>query len=343
MKKEMNRKNAPPALMALFAAAVLSACAGTPPPQWAESLEAAFPADRYIAVRGASGSRETVKEAALRELSLYFRTQVSSRTELAESYREQDGAASQSLQLEQQTLIQTETELFAVRYTDPWQNPAAGTWEAAAYIDRAEAWTIFEPRLSSRAMPFMALFRAAEGDGEPLRRFFRYKAAAASVAALPAYLDFAQTLHPLRAAAFAPARAATAALPQRINQAKFDASVYVDCPVDLDGGVAAALTSALSAEGLPVTKDRAAASAVCQALVDEGMEKREAGAFYTPVLTIVITGRTGAALFSLTLTAPRQSAVNPDIARRRAYTALAGDIQNKLPLNKQEEIYEQAD
>jgi TolB-like protein len=31
MKKEMNRKNAPLALMALFAAAALSACAGTPP------------------------------------------------------------------------------------------------------------------------------------------------------------------------------------------------------------------------------------------------------------------------------------------------------------------------
>jgi hypothetical protein len=328
----MSRRILPgPVLAALIATALFAACAGTPAPQWAESLEAAFPNNRYIAVRGTSAGRETAKEAALRELSLYFQTQVSSRTELTESYNEQNGASSQSVELEQQTLVQTETELFAVRYTDPWRNPSANSWEAAAYIDRNEAWALFEPRLGSKTAPFMAVFEAAEEDGEPLRRFFRYRAAQnLDLAALIVYLDFARILHPARAAAFSPARDAIAALPQRMNQAKFDASVYVDCPVDMDGVTLAALTGALSAEGLPVTKDRAAASAVCHALVDEGMEKREAGTFYNPALTISITGKTGGALFSLTIKAPRQSAVNPDIARRRAYTALAGEIQNKF-------------
>jgi hypothetical protein len=107
-------------------------------------LEAVFPGGVYIAVRGTSGSRETVGQAALNALSLYFQSQVSSRTDLAESYREEDGAVSQSVQLEQQTVVQTETELFAVRYTDPWRN-AGGLWEMTAYIDRNEAWALFEP------------------------------------------------------------------------------------------------------------------------------------------------------------------------------------------------------
>jgi hypothetical protein len=321
-------------------AALLAACAETPrpvpsgeilPPAWMGDLEAAFPGGRYIAVRGTSGSRETVNQAALNALSAYFQVQVSSRTDIAESYTEEDGAVSQSLRLEQETVARTETELFAVRYTDPWQNPIGGTWETVVYIDRDEAWAIFEPRLSSRTAPFMALYQAAEADTESLRRFFRYKAAGDfDTAALTAYLDFARTLNPGRAAEFAPVREALAAFLSRMNQARFDASVYIDCPADMDGLTAAALTGALSAEGLPVTKDQTVASAVCLAQVDEGQEKREGGVFYTPELTITINGKAGTPLFSMTLKVPRQSATNPDIARRRAYTALAGEIISKF-------------
>jgi hypothetical protein len=313
-----------------------AACAGTPPPPpWVEDREAAFPQDRYIAVRGASGDRGTVREAALRELSRYFQTQVSSETSLTETFIEtfteaaagENGVSSQATRLDQHTLIQTETELFAVRYTDPWRNPALQMWEMIAYIDRNEAWAVFAPRLTSQTAPFMTVFDAAEADPEPMRRFFRYRSAAAAAANLPAYLDFAETLDSARAAAFAPVRAAIAALPQRLNQAKAEASLFVDCSVDLEGIILTALTQALGAEGFPVSKDRASASAVCLATVTEGMDKREAGTFYSPVLTVGITGKTGTALVSMTVNAPRQSAVNPEIARRRAYTALAGEIQ----------------
>ncbi|MDR1374988.1 MAG: hypothetical protein LBJ24_08460 [Treponema sp.] len=315
-------------------AALLAACAGTPesvpPPPWADNPETVFPGGKYIAVRGTSGSRETVNQAALSALSAYFQVQVSNRTDIAELYTEEDGEASQSLRFEQQTLVRTETELFAVRYTDPWQNFAAGTWETIAYIDRNEAWTIFEPRLASGTAPFMEMFRVAENDSEPLRRFFRYRAAwNFDPAALAAYLDFAQALNPGRAAAFSPARGAIAALPRRMDQARFEASFYIDCPVDMDGVVEAALAGVLSAEGFPVTKDRAAAGAVCLASVDEGLERREGGTFYTPALTVNIQGKADP-LFSMNIQAPRQSATNPDIARRRAYAALAGEIPAKF-------------
>jgi hypothetical protein len=319
-------------------AVLLIACAGTPAPVWTENLEAAFPGSQYIAVRGTSGNRETVEQAALAALSAYFQTQVSSRTDLEESYAEENGAISQSLRLEQQTLVRTETELFAVRYTDPWQNPA-GVWEMAAYIDRNEAWTLFEPRLAAKTASFMALFGAAEADAEPLRRFFRYRAALnADIAALTAYLNFAGVLNPQQAAAFRPVREAAAVLPQRLNQAKFEASLFVDCPVDMDGMTVTALTAVLSAEGFPVTQDRNGA-AICSAVVDEGAEQREGGTFYNMQLTLAITGTLGVPLFSMTIEAPRQSATNPVIARRRAYTALAGAIQAQFHSEFEKQLF----
>ncbi|MDR0411728.1 MAG: hypothetical protein LBH75_07125, partial [Treponema sp.] len=319
-----------PVLLAVSAILVCGSCAGTPAntqaPAWVESVESVFPADAYIAVRGTSRSRENLEQDALRSLSLYFETQVSSRSELAESYVEQDGAATQRVSLDQQTLVQTETRLFAVRYAEPWLNPATKTWETAAYIDRAEAWAIFEPRLASQTAPFMALYQAAEADAEPMRRYLCYRGAAAR-ADLSAYLDFAQTLNPARAGAFSPVRDALGALAQRLNQARLEASVYIDCPVDLNGAIRAALTKALSAEGFPVTGDRDAAGAVCSATVNEGAERREVGTFYNPELVLIISDKTGNALASMTLKGPRQSAIGPDIARRRGYTALAAEVE----------------
>jgi hypothetical protein len=280
-----------------------------------------------------------VEQAALNALSAYFQVQVTSRAELAESYAEENGAASQSLRLDLQTLALTETELFAVRYTDPWQNPNTGAWEIAAYMDRNEAWDLFEPRLVSSTAPFMAMFQAAEADTEPLRRFFRYRTARDfDPSGLTAYLNFARLLSPDRAAGFSAVGKAIAELPQRLDKARFEAALFVDCPVDLDGLIATALTAALSAQGFPVTGDRNAAAAVCRASLEEGQEKREGGMFYTPKLTVMIAGSSGDPLVSMIIQGPRQSAINPDLAKRRAYTALAGAIPAQFTTEFEKQI-----
>jgi hypothetical protein len=51
----------------------------------------------------------------------------------------------------------------------------------------------------------------------------------------------------------------------------------------------------------------------------------DSGAFYNPSLTGTVSGSTGA-VFSFTAKAPRQSAINPEVGRRRAYAALAAAL-----------------
>ena len=96
----------------------------------------------------------------------------------------------------------------------------------------------------------------------------------------------------------------------------------------MDGLVATALTQVLSAEGFPVTQNRASASAVCTASVDDGLQNLHAVTFYTPAVRVTISGKSsGVPLFSCTIRTPERSgAVNPDVAKRRGYTALAEEI-----------------
>jgi hypothetical protein len=56
------------------------------------------------------------------------------------------------------------------------------------------------------------------------------------------------------------------------------------------------------------------------------MQKRDLGIFYFPSLQAVFTGSSGT-LFTYNASAERASAVTPDVAKRRAYTALAEQVQ----------------
>jgi hypothetical protein len=217
----------------------------------------------------------------------------------------------------------------AVRYAeDPYQNPASGAWETVGYIDREEAWTLYEPEAAKARDSFLALSGAADAEPEAFMRALRYSAAAAygEGAAFNAVRGFAQVLYPAKAGAlFAEADAARSALPERIYSARQAAAVFIDCPDDLDGLIATAAAKAFGAEGFPVEQNRRAASCVCLIRVDAGAQQMESGTVYNPALTGTVNGK-GGALFSFTAKAPRQGAINPEVGRRRAYTALAAAL-----------------
>jgi hypothetical protein len=322
-----------------FALCTIVSCAGTPPPQWAENLEAAFPGDRYIAVPGSSGSRKTAAQAAQTALSFYFQTQVSSRTDLAESYREQDGAVSQSVQLKQQMLVQTVTDLHNVRYTDPWRNPATGLWETAAYIDREEAWQAYSPQAKKAADTFVQLFYGARDEvADPFTRALRFGKAEAYAAGeeFVTARSFAQILHPVKAAAlFEEADGVRPILPREAVNARQNARIYLECPLDFNGLIRNAATTAFRDAGFTAAAESRGAAVKCLIHVDINPMPRPpgTGTFYLPKLSGEVTSLTGtkAAVFSFTAQAELQSAIDPDLARSRAFTALAQALRDTLP------------
>jgi hypothetical protein len=329
----------PSIFLTLYAALSAASCvtAGVPPPEWAASPAAitrVYPDSAYIARVGRGKTREAAEVNGAAEIARFFTSQISVESSYRLTERYENGRGGETLETEDTAFVTSEINLFGIRYAhDPFYNKVEKEWRTVAYIDRAEAWDVYALRFQKHSAAFHALYEAAEGEANPFKKVLVLQVARnyARSAEFEAALALGQMLHPLRMnTAFAPVRAEIAALPRQINEAKTEASIFVDCPVDLDGAIRAALTGAISGESFPVSKDRATASAVCFASVDEGLEKRDAGTFYTPVLTVSITGKTGAALFSMTINAPRKSAVNPDIARRRAYTALAGEIQTQF-------------
>jgi hypothetical protein len=333
-------------------AALLAACAGTPQntdtPAWARNVEAVYPRSAYIARRGEGVTRQEAELAALNGISFYFESEISSEIIAEESFSQsgtgQDSRTSAESRIETSTLVRSQTRLMAVRYADPpWVNPTSGAWETVAFIDREEAWTLYEPEAAKARDTLLALSGAAEAEGEAFLRALRFNAAAAYGESpdFNAVRGFAQILHPARAGIlFAEADALRSALPERSYSARQGAAIFIDCPNDLDGLISTAMTAALGAQGFPVEQGRGPASCVCQIRVDLGIQRLESGAFYNPSLTGTVSGRAGT-VFSFTAQAPRQSAINSEVGRRRAYTALAAALGEAFSgeLNRRQASY----
>jgi hypothetical protein len=220
-------------------------------------------------------------------------------------------------------------ELFTLRYTTAWFNKLDKKWEVVAYIDRDEALTVYEPDYNRQLDAFHELYAAAERERGQFRKALQFVAAGAYTRGedFVKAEKFGRILHPQRMnASFSEIRAEIAAIPEKIDEAKRNASVFIDCPGDFETLVTNAFSRALSAEGFPVATNRNSADVVCAVSIDEGRQERELGIFYYPSLQAVFTDPSGSRFAFNVDDAGRASAVTPDVAKRRAYTALAEKV-----------------
>jgi hypothetical protein len=226
---------------------------------------------------------------------------------------------------------------MTTRYaSDPWYDPKTKIWETVAYIKRDEGWEVYEPNIKRQSDALLAIIQAADADAdagvEPFNAFLRYGNAFAyeNSVEYSGTRAFAQVLYPAKAAAlFAEADAALGELTQKQLAVRERSRMFVSCPVDYNGIVYQATVRAIGASGFAVEQNRNLANTQCLIQVEEGEQRRDAGIFYYPVLTGTIGGKNGAP-FSFKIQADRQGAINPDIAKRRAYDALAGALENSF-------------
>jgi hypothetical protein len=316
--------------------ALFFSCASQPaaPAPWDASPSAirqAFPDSEYIAQRGRGATRAAAEAQAAAELARFISSQISA----GRGYQITTNNAEENIATRDEAYVKTQINLFGIRYADDaYYRKDLREWRTVAWIERDEAWTVYEPGFRRQAVSFNELYDAAQNERDPFKKALRFIAAeryARSDEFQNASL-FGQILNPQRMnVEFASVRANAAAIPQKLDEAKRNASVYIDCPADFESLLSNAFASRFSALGFPVSGARNAAAAVCRVTVDEGMQKRDLGTFYFPKLQAVITGTSGT-LFTFSAEGGQASAVTPDVAKRRAYQSLADAVNRTFSL-----------
>ncbi|MDR1390325.1 MAG: hypothetical protein LBJ31_10180 [Treponema sp.] len=328
MKKKLN------ILLCLIVLMILLtlSCTTVPVPDWAASpsaIRTVYPDSDFIAQRGRGATREAAEVAAAAAIARFISSEISANSRYREVINQQNGETTENLETSAEAFVKSQIELFGVRYVeDAFYNKAEKQWQTVAYIDRNEAWMVYEPRFKRQADAFEALYAAAENENDQFRKVLRFGAAGGYVRGKD-FVEaevFGQILHRQKMnTLFGGIRAEITAIPQKTDDAKRNAGVFIDCPGDFESLITNAFSRALSKNGFSIEKNKNGAAVVCAVTIDEGRQQRDLGIFYYPSLQAIFAGTPGT-LFTFNVSADRASAVTPDVAKRRAYTALAEKV-----------------
>lgn len=282
----------------------------------------------YIAGKGYGESPAAARQAALGEVAAFFTAKVA--TETSELVEVADSKSSSRMR--QETFVSTQTELFFVRYGEPHYLEGQKLWECVAYINRREAWEIYRQKFEPLVETFASLCRsggAAEADDfSQLLSYSRalYFAHHNNLSAMQA---FAAALYPAGAAVLASSLEGLAELESQIRQTAARCSVSVVCGQDSGGLVRGAVSGRLEELGLAVAEGEAAAVYCCDVTVEENVQQLAAGSFYTPEIRISI-GDGRRSVHTQSISVRRVGARNPDVARQRAYKAMAEEVKKSF-------------
>jgi hypothetical protein len=333
-----------PAVLGLLTLWALVSCASAPQvePEWYRNTDAVYPQERYIAYQGRGRTRAEAEAKALADLAAYFEQEVRKEGTASITMTEQGGttgtAVEKTRRIEETIDVTVKQNLQGVRYAeDVWKHPATGDYVTVAYINREEAWAVYLPEAQKAATTLSNYFLTARDDAaDPFvhaLRFCKAEAYASGEEFVPVR-SFAQGLLPARAQKlFEEADGHRALLFSAAAEARRNASIYLECPLDLEGVILAAAKAAFSAAGFPTADRREGAAAECVIQVNEGPLPRPGGTFYQPELSGEVKSRTGTrvSVFSFAVQAGVQSAVDKNLARSRAYNALAQALKDTLP------------
>jgi hypothetical protein len=308
-------------------------------PDWAgaSGIEQAYPARTYIAQQGRGADKAAAENDALGQISRFFATEIQTQSSRVQRSREENDVLTSTTERVSEIYVRSQTELFSVRYAEPWYNAAEKQWHTVAYITRDEAWPVYEPRARREAEKFLRMYDAAQQAEETIRRYGLYGTALSifdrDVAPV---VFFVETLHPAKAAsAFRDVEDALTAIPAAMNEVRSRSYIYIRCDRDFEGRILAAAERCFSLLGFPVQGNPQGAAAVCALTVTEN--ETAAGASgsqvysFRPQAAVTLTGKNGVLFSWNSRPIDRVSTATQDTGKRRAYTALAGELEKSFP------------
>lgn len=236
-----------------------------------------------------------------------------------------------SSRMRQETFVSTQTELFSVRYGEPHYLEGQKLWECVAYINRREAWEIYRQKFVPLVETFASLYRSGGAADDDFSRLLSYSRALdfAHHNNLSAMQAFAAALNPAGAAVLASSLEGLAELESQIRQTAARCSVSVVCGQDSGGLVRGAVSGRLEELGLAVAEGEAATVYRCDVTVEENVQQLTGGTFYTPEIRISI-GDGRRSVHTQSISVRRVGARNPDVARQRAYKAMAEEVKKSF-------------
>lgn len=279
----------------------------------------------YIAQLGYGSTKDSAESNALAALSKFFQMNISvqakEQTILNDSKFETT--------LSEEVFVQSYTELFAVHYTKPKYDKKQKQYEVIAYIDRKEAWAIYEPKINDWTSQFEQFYFDAISQNDAILKIAGLSKAYQNAKENELYkkLDFAQILNPNQAEKFSGTRNHLLEIEPILRRIAKQCSISIFCENDFEEFVSRAIGNFFSNYGITIVDNNS--QYFCYIKVIENSQVLPAGIFYSPSFSLKIETR-DTVLISGEGQLKRIGAKNPTVAQQRAYTSLSQEILKLL-------------
>ncbi|MBQ9239340.1 MAG: hypothetical protein IJ191_08540 [Treponema sp.] len=307
----------------------MAAAKKSQPPKWivSDTLEAVYSSEAYISAIGWGMSQEEALVSADAGIGRYFQQSVNSLIVATQNAKNTSGVtASNERELQRQIVITSTAKLFAIQHTNPWYEESSQRYAVCAYIERKEAWKMYEPYLKTKVETFLGLYTNAKNQSDDFLSVILYSKADqyAQSNNLADIIMFGHALYPHGALYYNNVLENISLLPADIQRRATACSIVLICHADCDGLVSAAVSERF--EELQFSVVQYETHYCCHILVAENKQELAAGIFYTPSVQITVQ-KEGDVLYSYSKTVPRTGARNTIVAQQRAYKALVQEIR----------------
>lgn len=232
--------------------------AAAKPPVWYDSLETAYPENRYIAQIGYGNNRQDAEADAVARIARFFQTTVSTRIEAQESFVSKNGNETKEKELTAQTIVHSQMNLFAVEYSKPYTDKSIRQTAIVAYIDRNKAWRLYESKMKAYTESFLQHYTAADARQDPLQKYLLFSAAKESANTFLVGYELGMLLAPVPCkAAYSAVNTEVLALKAKINDLKTACMMQITVVGDTANIIQRKITALLSSEGFAIQKQQA--------------------------------------------------------------------------------------
>ena len=321
-----------------------AACASSPKedaPLWSDenTLEQAYPSSSYIARIGRASSAQAAESFADSELTRHFEHSVQSVTSASQvMVNNASGTSKEEKSLERKVFVDSSMKLFALHHTQAWFEKKTKTYVVCSYLNREEAFSIYENQIKISRQNFEAFYNKAQDENNYLKKISALKDCIPAADSYLSVLSFAHTLYPKSDANYEKDKETLTSIDSQIAQLKKSILFYMDIKGDSNNQIKDCLTNIFTKSGFTITETKS--PYIIKVLVDSDKTYHEETITANPKVSLQILGQ-NTPFYSITITGSRVSGFKQAEAfvNKKIFDSLVSELKTQLPSELENKLF----
>lgn len=226
--------------------------------------------------------------------------------------------------------VQSQVELFALEYTEPFYYKAEKKWYCVVYMNRNDAWKQYKPQIEIKKNSFNGLYKNLENEPDYFSKSGMCGKVWRNATELLEKLEYGRIINPKEEAAYQDERDRISKVPVIFEESRQNCSIYIQTENDYNRLAESAVSSAFTDCGMKVVKNIEQANYIAEVLIELNVSGSEPVSV-KPGLEVKIQNKEEKTVYSCEVqTAEKSVAYTLENAQKKAFPRLAKETEEAV-------------